>query len=87
MAEKKSRAEKNLSKYKSYSELELLGNIEAKKPNFQILEENILDVMPMYNPKDIVPKGARPVMPNEYDRRPSDGILELARGGRVNPKK
>jgi hypothetical protein len=39
--------------------------------------------MPTYEPKDIVPKGARPVMPNEYDRRPSDGILELARGGKV----
>jgi hypothetical protein len=29
-------------------------------------------------------------MPNEYDRRPSDGILKLARGGKVkkwlNPK-
>jgi len=87
IAETRLGPEQSLSKYKSYSELELLGNIEAKKPNFQILEENILDVMPMYNPKDIVPKGARPVMPNEYDRRPSDGILELARGGRVNPKK
>lgn len=87
IAETRLGPEQPLSKYKSYSELELLGNIEAKKPNFQILEENILDVMPMYNPKDIVPKGARPVMPNEYDRRPSDGILELARGGRVNPKK
>lgn len=87
IAETRLGPEQPLSKYKSYSELELLGNIEAKKPNFQILEENILDVMPMYNPKDIVPKGAIPVMPNEYDRRPSDGILELARGGRVNPKK
>lgn len=87
IAETRLGPEQPLSKYKSYSELELLGNIEAKKPNFQILEENILDVMPMYNPKDIVPKGARPVMPNEYDRRPNDGILELARGGRVNPKK
>lgn len=87
IAETRLGPEQPLSKYKSYSELELLGNIEAKKPNFQILEENILDVMPMYNPKDIVPKGAIPVMPNEYDRRPNDGILELARGGRVNPKK
>ena len=87
IAETRLGPEQPLSKYKSYSELELLGNIEAKKPNFQILEENILDVMPMYNPKDIVPKGARPVMPNEYDRRPCDGIFELARGGRVNPKK
>ena len=76
-----------LSKYKSYSELELLGNISAKKPNYEIEEEYMLRNMPAYEPKDIVPKGARPVMPNEYDRGPSDGILELARGGRVKPKK
>jgi hypothetical protein len=79
--------EEPLSKYKSYSELELLGNISAKKPNYEIEEEYMYDVMPMYNPKDIVPKGSRPVMPNEYNREPSDGILELARGGRVKPKK
>jgi hypothetical protein len=72
-----------LSKYQSYSELELLGNISAKKPNYEIEEEYMLRNMPVYEPKDIVPKGARPVMPNEYDRRPSDGILELARGGKV----
>ena len=76
-----------ISKYRSYSELEILGNISAKKPNYEIEEEYMEDVMPMYNPKDIVPKGARPVMPNEYNRGPSDGILELARGGRVKPKK
>jgi hypothetical protein len=75
--------EDRISKYKSYSELELLGNIEAKKPNYEILEEYIYRNMPVYEPKDIVPKGARPVMPNEYDRGPSDGILELAKGGKV----
>jgi hypothetical protein len=79
--------EDKLSKYKSYSELELLGNIEAKKPNYEILEEYIYRNMPVYEPKDVVPKGSRPVMPNEYDRGPSDGILELAKGGRVKPKK
>jgi hypothetical protein len=46
MAEKKSRAEKNLSKYKSYSELELLESIDAKKPNYEIQEEDIMRVMP-----------------------------------------
>jgi len=76
-----------LSKYESYSELELLGNISAKKPNYEIEEEYMYNVMPMYEPKDIVPKGSRPVMPNKYDQRPSDGILELATGGRVKPKK
>jgi hypothetical protein len=75
--------EDRISKYQSYSELELLGNIDAKKPNYEILEDYIYRNMPTYEPKDIVPKGARPVMPNEYDRRPSDGILELARGGKV----
>jgi hypothetical protein len=72
-----------LSKYKSYSELELLSNISAKKPNYEIPEEYMLDVMPEYKPRDVVPKGSRPVMPNEYNRGPSDGILELARGGKV----
>jgi hypothetical protein len=76
-----------ISKYGSYSELEILGNISAKKPNYEIEEEYMLRNMPVYEPKDIVPKGARPVMPNEYNRGPSDGILELARGGRVKPKK
>jgi hypothetical protein len=75
--------EDRISKYQSYSELELLGNIDAKKPNYEILEDYIYRNMPTYEPKDIVPKGAKPVMPNEYDRRPSDGILELARGGKV----
>jgi len=79
--------EEPLSKYKSYSELELLGNISAKKPNYEIEEEYMLNVMPEYSPKEVVPKGSRPVMPNEYNRRPSDGILELATGGRVKLKK
>ena len=75
-----------LSKYKSYSELELLGNIEAKKPNYEILEEYIYRNIPVYEPKDIVPKGSRPVMPNKYDERRGDGILNLAVGGRVGFK-
>jgi hypothetical protein len=69
-----------LSKYKSYSELELLGNIEAKKPNFEIPENTILNVMPEYKPKDVVPKGAVPTMPSEeYLRRRYQ--LDLAKGG------
>ena len=51
MAEKKSRAEKNLSKYKSYSELEILENIDAKKPNYEIQEENMMRVMPEVYPE------------------------------------
>jgi hypothetical protein len=78
--------EDRISKYKSYSELELLGNIDAKKPNYEILEDYIYRNMPTYEPKDVVPKGSRPVMPNEYDRGPSDGILNLAVGGRVGFK-
>jgi hypothetical protein len=75
--------EDKLSKYKSYSELELLGNIEAKKPNFEILEDSTYYNMPTYEPKDVVPKGSKPVMPNRYDERGAEGILNLAVGGRV----
>ena len=90
IAETRLGPEDPLSKYKSYSEEELLGNIEAKRPN-QLqsfsLEDYQLNTMPMFRPKDIVPKGSRPVMPNIYDRNPSDGILELAKGGKVKLKK
>jgi len=79
--------EDRISKYKSYSELELLGNIDAKKPNYEILEDYIYRNMPTYEPKDVAPKGSISFMPNEYDRGPSDGILDLAKGGRVKPKK
>jgi hypothetical protein len=75
-----------ISKYQSYSELELLGNISAKKPNYQIEEENMLDVMPVYDPREVIPKGSRPVMPNIYNGGPSDGIVSLAIGGRVGFK-
>jgi hypothetical protein len=87
IAETRLGPEEPLSKYKSYSELEILGNISAKKPNYEIEEEYMYNVMPEYSPKEIVPKESRPVMPNQYNRAPSDGILELARGGRVKPKK
>jgi DNA-binding transcriptional MerR regulator len=75
-----------LSKYKSYSELELLGNISAKKPNYEIEEEYMLRNMPVYEPKDVIPKGAVPTMPSEeYLRRRHQ--LDLAGGGRVNFEK
>ena len=74
-----------LSKYKSYSELEILSNLSAKNPNTDILEENILDVMPEYSPLEVVPKGSKPVMPNIYDER-REGILNLANGGIVVKK-
>ncbi len=51
MAEKKSRALQDLSKYKSYSELELLENVDAKKPNYEIQEENMMKVMPEVYPE------------------------------------
>jgi hypothetical protein len=78
--------EDRISKYKSYSELELLGNIDAKKPNYEILEEYIYRNMPTYEPKDVVPKGSRPVMPNKYDERGENGVLSLAVGGRASFK-
>lgn len=59
-----------LSKYKSYSELELLRNLSAKNPNRDILEEDILNLMPEFEPKDIIP-------PKSILNMPSfDGILD-----------
>jgi hypothetical protein len=78
--------EDRISKYESYSELELLGNIDAKKPNYEILEDYIYRNMPTYEPKDVVPKGSRPVMPNKYDERGENGVLSLAVGGRASFK-
>jgi hypothetical protein len=73
-----------ISRYQPYSELELLGNISAKKPNYQIEEEYMQNEMPIYEPRDTIPKGSRPVMPNVYDRGPNDGIISLATGGRAS---
>jgi hypothetical protein len=78
--------EDSLSKYKSYSELELLGNIDAKKPNYEIPEENQLHTMPIYKPKDVAPpKSYSPMPVEEYLRRRHQ--LDLAGGGRVNLQK
>lgn len=73
-----------ISRYQPYSELELLGNISAKKPNYQIEEEYMQNEMPIYEPRDTIPKGSRPVMPNAYDNGPNDGIISLATGGRAS---
>ena len=85
ITEKKLKPEDPLSKYESYSEEELLGNIEAKRPN-QLqsfsLEEYQLNTMPMFKPKDVAPPKSYSPMPNIYNQR-REGILELATGGRV----
>jgi hypothetical protein len=75
--------EDTLSKYKSYSEEELLGNIDAKKPNYEIPEENTLYNMPIYKPKDVAPPKSFSDMPSEeYLRRRYQ--LELKDGGLVS---
>ena len=68
MAEKKSRAEKNLSKYKSYSELEILENIDAKKPNYEIQEEDLLEVMPEIKPNYLDQMPEAQTMPEGFKR-------------------
>jgi hypothetical protein len=71
-----------LSKYESYSEEELAGNIEAKKPNFDTLEDYILQTMPMFEPKDVAPpKSYSPMPVEEYLRRRFQ--IDLADGGEV----
>ena len=79
----RSKAEEPLSKYKSYSEQELLENIEAKRPN-QLqsfsLEDYQLNTMPMFEPKDVAPpKSYSPMPVEEYLRRRE--YMDLANGG------
>jgi hypothetical protein len=75
-----------LSKYKSYSEEELAGNIEAKKPNFDTLEDYILQTMPIFEPKDVAPpKSYSPMPVEEYLRRRYQ--IDLAKGGPSDPSK
>jgi hypothetical protein len=75
-----------LSKYESYSEEELAGNIEAKKPNFDTLEDYILQTMPIFEPKDVAPSKSYSPMPvEEYLRRRYQ--IDLAKGGPSNPSK
>jgi hypothetical protein len=75
-----------LSKYESYSEEELAGNIEAKKPNFDTLEDYIMETMPMFEPRDVAPpKSYSPMPVEEYLRRRFQ--IDLAKGGRVKKRK
>ena len=75
-----------LNKYKSYSEEELAGNIEAKKPNFDTLEDYQLNTMPMFEPRDVAPpKSYSPMPVEEYLRRRYQ--IDLAKGGPSNPSK
>lgn len=70
----------SLSKYESYSEEELAGNIEAKKPTFETLEDYIMETMPMFVPRDVAPpKSYSPMPVEEYLRRRFQ--IELADGG------
>jgi hypothetical protein len=75
-----------LSKYESYSEEELAGNIEAKKPTFDTLEDYIMETMPIFEPKDVAPPKSYSPMPVEkYLTRRL--FLDLAKGGRVKKRK
>ena len=86
ITEKRLGPEDPLSKYKSYSEEELAGNIEAKKPNFDILEDYILQTMPIFKPKDVAPpKSYSPMPVEEYLRRRYQ--IDLAEGGPSDPSK
>ena len=71
-----------LSKYESYSEEELAGNIEAKKPTFDTLEDYIMETMPIFEPKDVAPPKSYSPMPVEkYLTRRL--FIDLAEGGEV----
>ena len=77
----KEKAEEPLSNYQSYSENELLSSLDAKMPNLEIVDDQLL-TMPMFEAKDIVPKGSRPVMP--YEEFLERQYFDLAKGGFVN---
>ena len=82
----KSRAEQPLSKYKSYSEQELLENIEAKYPNqLQSFsqEDYQLNTMPMFEPKDVAPPKSYSPMPVEKYLKGRE-YMDLAEGGLSN---
>ena len=68
MAEKKDRSLQGLSKYKSYSELELLENVSAKKPNYEIPEEDLLEVMPEIKPNYLDQMPEAQTMPEGFKR-------------------
>ncbi len=77
----KSKAEESLSKYKSYSEEELLGNIEAKYPN-QLqsfsLEDYQLNTMPNYYNQRYDYENQMPIYQDDRYNIPQQ---ELAYGG------
>ena len=68
MAEKKDRSLQGLSKYKSYSELELLENVSAKKPNYEIPEEDLLEVMPEVRPNYLDQMPEAQTMPEGFKK-------------------
>jgi hypothetical protein len=86
ITEKRLGPEDPLSKYKSYSEEELAGNIEAKKPNFDILEDYILQTMSIFKPKDVAPPKSYSPMPVEKYLKERYQI-DLAEGGPSDPSK
>jgi hypothetical protein len=54
-------------------------------PNLEIVDDELVN-MPMFEPRDVVPKGSVPVMPSEeYIRQRL--FLDLAKGGRVKKRK
>jgi len=77
----RSKAEESLSKYKSYSEEELLGNIEAKYPN-QLqsfsLEDHQLNTMPNYYNQRYDYENQMPIYQDDRYNIPQQ---ELAYGG------
>jgi hypothetical protein len=82
----RSPAEQPLSKYKSYSEQELLENIEAKYPNqLQSFsqEDYQLNTMPMFEPRDVAPPKSYSPMPVEKYLKGRE-YMNLAYGGRVS---
>ena len=82
----RSPAEQPLSKYKSYSEQELLENIEAKYPNqLQSFsqEDYQLNTMPMFEPRDVAPPKSYSPMPVEKYLRGRE-YMDLAKGGVAN---
>jgi hypothetical protein len=79
----KSPAEKPLDRYTPYTEQEILENLESKYPNFTPPQYDSYETMPIFPPKDVVPKGSIPVMPGPGDRR---YYYDLADGGYVKTK-
>lgn len=77
----KSPAEKSLDRYKSYTEQEILENLESKYPNFSPPQYDSYETMPIIAPKEIVPKESMPVMPYIENTILPRFQQELAYGG------